>query len=590
MSTLLLAHPDPDLRSEVSAALRSMGHEVILAVTGDEAVKRTVESDVDLVLVSSHLPDRQGADVCALLRGSPRGKELGILITGPEFWEPGVGGSVVTELGVDGFVAFPCRQSSLASAVEGVLDKFRRTTPLPEGGLLDAIEAVYAKLDHQTYYEVLGVAQDAPLKAIRDAFHRVSLLYHPDRHLPLRGSSVYDRVNTIYKRITEAWKVLSGQEQRARYDQGLGDGVLRLKDTRPSAAAGDADPEAGLEDLNARKYYRLGKASEDTRDFRAARMNYAFAQTYAPTHSGLQAAVARMEFALGLRDDDPTAKPAAAAPAIGPKQPPARIAPPSDPSFPAAAPSAVQVRPDLHHDLPKRLPEHLAIIMDGNGRWAQARGLDRVDGHREGAQSVRNITRCCRKWGIKHLTLYAFSEQNWERPEEEVAALMELLADYVRSERDEIMEHGIRLDAVGALDKLPAPARQGLTALREESRNNTGMSLCLALSYGGREEIVDAARRACELAKMGELDPDSLTPETFRGFLSRPDIPDPDLVIRTSGEFRVSNFLLWQIAYAEFYVTDTLWPEFGKEHLLAALKEFAGRERRFGRTGEQVRT
>jgi undecaprenyl diphosphate synthase len=228
--------------------------------------------------------------------------------------------------------------------------------------------------------------------------------------------------------------------------------------------------------------------------------------------------------------------------------------------------------------------------MDGNGRWAQARGLERVDGHREGAQAVRTITRACRRWGIRHLTLYAFSEQNWERPEDEVAALMELLADYVRSERDEIMGNNIRLDAVGALGKLPAPALQGLNALRDESRGNTGMSLCLALSYGGREEIVDAARRACELAQMGELDPDSLTPETFRGFLSRPDIPDPDLVIRTSGEFRVSNFLLWQIAYAEFHITDTLWPEFGEEHLMAALQSFAGRERRFGKTGAQVRS
>lgn len=589
MPTLLIAHPDETLRSEMRAALATMGHEVIEATTGEQAIKRTIETDAQFVLVSSHLPDQQGADVCKLLRGSPGGKELGILIAGPEFWEAGVGGAVVAALGVDGFVALPCRRSSLASAIEGVVDRFRRTTPLPEGGLTDAIEAAYAKLDFQSYYELLSVRHDATLDVIRDAFHRVSLLYHPDRHLSLRGSSVYERVNSIYKRITEAWKVLSSADSRARYDQGVGAGVLRLADTRPSAAAGDADPEAGLDDPNARKYYRLGKASEDSRDFRAARMNYAFAQTYAPDHAGLQAAVARMEFALGLREDDPTAKPPTPNPPAAPEPqagaPKALVTP--DPSLPSDGGAAL--RPDLPADLPERLPAHLAIIMDGNGRWAQARGLQRVDGHRQGAESVRTITRACRRWGIRHLTLYAFSEQNWERPEDEVAALMELLADYVRDERDEIMDNGIRLDAVGALDKLPAPALQGLNALRDESRANKGMTLCLALSYGGREEIVDAARRACELAKMGELDPDSLDVESFRGFLSRPDIPDPDLVIRTSGEFRVSNFLLWQIAYAEFHITDTLWPEFGQEHLLEALKAYASRERRFGKTGEQIR-
>jgi undecaprenyl diphosphate synthase len=165
---------------------------------------------------------------------------------------------------------------------------------------------------------------------------------------------------------------------------------------------------------------------------------------------------------------------------------------------------------------------------------------------------------------------------------------MELLVDYVRSEREEIMEHGVRLDAMGALDKLPPLARQGIEALRDESRDNTGMTLCLALSYGGREEIVAAARRACDLAATGALDPDTLDTETFRSFMSRPDIPDPDLVIRTSGEFRVSNFLLWQIAYSEFHITETPWPDFGEEHLMTALRVYADRERRFGKTGDQT--
>ena len=236
------------------------------------------------------------------------------------------------------------------------------------------------------------------------------------------------------------------------------------------------------------------------------------------------------------------------------------------------------------------LPRHIAIIMDGNGRWAQARGLDRVKGHEAGAESVREITRACREKGVEALTLYSFSTENWRRPEAEVSALMALLERYVLQERREIMDNGIRLRTIGQTDRLPLFVRMPLKALCHESRNNGGMVLTLALSYGSRNEIVEAAKSIARDAKAGRLDPDRLDERIFGSYLETAGLPDPDLLIRTSGELRVSNFLLWQIAYAEIYVTDVAWPDFRRNQLDLALAAFGGRERRMGLTGAQVQS
>jgi undecaprenyl diphosphate synthase len=232
-----------------------------------------------------------------------------------------------------------------------------------------------------------------------------------------------------------------------------------------------------------------------------------------------------------------------------------------------------------------RLPPHVAIIMDGNGRWAERRGLQRVEGHREGSKSVRAVTRLARRLGIRALTLYAFSSQNWRRPADEVAALMDLLREYLISERAEIMENAIRLRAIGEIEKLPAMVRDPLDALIADSAAHDGMVLSLALSYGGREEILRACRR---LLREG-IDPDALDAATFEQGLYTEGLPELALVIRTSGEQRISNFLLWQSAYAEFVFSDLLWPDFREEAFLQALIDFQSRERRFGMTGSQVR-
>ncbi len=231
----------------------------------------------------------------------------------------------------------------------------------------------------------------------------------------------------------------------------------------------------------------------------------------------------------------------------------------------------------------ERIPRHIGIIMDGNGRWAQARGEERVFGHREGARSVRAVVRACRKLGVKALTLYAFSEQNWSRPVEEVAALMELLHEYVLEEHDEIMDNGIRLHAVGEIDRLPASAREPLQALMEESRDNSEMILCLALSYGGREDILQATQKLCQEVQAGRIDADEINEVMMEARLSTNLLPPLDLVIRTSGELRLSNFLLWEAAYAEFYFTDLMWPDFRKPQLLEALQVYDDRDRRFGK-------
>jgi undecaprenyl diphosphate synthase len=234
------------------------------------------------------------------------------------------------------------------------------------------------------------------------------------------------------------------------------------------------------------------------------------------------------------------------------------------------------------------LPGHVGIIMDGNGRWAEERGLPRLEGHREGSNSVREVTRAARRIGVQALTLYAFSSQNWSRPVEEVAGLMDLLRDYLEKERKEILENGIRLNAVGELDRLPRMVRNPLEALRNESKDNRSMVLTLALSYGGQEEIVAAASRLVAAARSGSLPDRPLTEDTFAAQLWTYPLPPVDLVVRTSGEHRVSNFLLWQSAYAEFIFTDTLWPEFRAHHFLACVAEYQHRERRFGLTSAQL--
>ena len=235
---------------------------------------------------------------------------------------------------------------------------------------------------------------------------------------------------------------------------------------------------------------------------------------------------------------------------------------------------------------PLLLPAHIAIIMDGNGRWARRRLLNRVKGHEQGAETVRSITRACRKLGIRVLTLYAFSTENWQRPRSEVAALMTLLKKFLSTEKNEMIENGIRLTAIGQVERLPRDVRNALAETIAATAHLDGMTLNLALSYGGRAEIVRMAQEVAEKAAAGELDREEVTEQTVSGMLYTRDLPDPDLLIRTSGEMRISNFLLWQIAYAEIFVTDTLWPDFNREELIEILRQFQRRERRYGRVSE----
>jgi undecaprenyl diphosphate synthase len=230
----------------------------------------------------------------------------------------------------------------------------------------------------------------------------------------------------------------------------------------------------------------------------------------------------------------------------------------------------------------RNLPGHIGIIMDGNGRWAQQRGLPRREGHREGSDAVRRVVRAARRLGIRALTLYAFSEQNWARPEDEVDALMLLLREFLLSERDELLDNGIRLHAVGNLGRLPSLVRAVLDPLRGETDANDAMTLTLALSYGGREEIADAARELARSVALGVLDPNDITPERMRTLMPSLAVGDPDLVIRTGGERRISNFLLFGLAYAELYFEDALWPDFGSVELHRAVASYQARERRFG--------
>ena len=230
----------------------------------------------------------------------------------------------------------------------------------------------------------------------------------------------------------------------------------------------------------------------------------------------------------------------------------------------------------------KNIPRHIAIIMDGNGRWAKERGLPRTEGHRQGAETVRRVTQACGDLGVEFLTLYAFSAENWKRPKREVDALMKLLEQFLRIKTPEMQEQNIRLQAIGRLHDLPESCQQQLHRSIESLSQNTGLTLILALSYGGREEIIDGVKSLIESVERGHLDKGMIDTEVFSKHLYTRYYPDPDLLIRTSGEMRLSNFLLWQLSYTEFYITERLWPDFAKEDLEDAVRAFGRRQRRFG--------
>ena len=234
------------------------------------------------------------------------------------------------------------------------------------------------------------------------------------------------------------------------------------------------------------------------------------------------------------------------------------------------------------------LPEHIAVIMDGNGRWAKSRGLPRVAGHSEGINSVKDIVEACGQLGIGHLTLYTFSLENWQRPKREVSALMKLLFRTIRRELKDLMENEVRISTLGNLDDLPSAAAKEMRIAIEDTAGNKGLKLHLALSYGSRREIIGAVKKIVDAVESSELDISDLDEKIFSNFLLTNDTPDPDLLIRTSGEARISNFLLWQLAYTELYITDTLWPEFRREQLYEALSDYQRRERRYGKVSEQI--
>ncbi len=233
-------------------------------------------------------------------------------------------------------------------------------------------------------------------------------------------------------------------------------------------------------------------------------------------------------------------------------------------------------------------PAHVAIIMDGNGRWAQQRGMDRSAGHVEGVNTVRRITEAASKAGVKYLTLYAFSTENWNRPAAEVDALMHLIVLAIERETPDLIRNNVRLTMIGDFARMPREAYDRLRQCMADTAHCTGLVLCLALSYSSRWEITEACRRIAAAAACGDIDPEAITPETVSGNLATAAMPDPDLLIRTGGDMRVSNFLLWQIAYAEIYVTPVFWPDFTEEMFMKAIKEYKTRERRFGLTSEQI--
>ena len=235
------------------------------------------------------------------------------------------------------------------------------------------------------------------------------------------------------------------------------------------------------------------------------------------------------------------------------------------------------------------LPRHIAIIMDGNGRWANVRGLPRIAGHREGVRTVRKITQICGELGIQTLTLYTFSSENWKRPVAEVGALMKLLASSLRKEVSDLMKNNVRFTVIGDMNKFDQQIKNELINASQKTKNNSGLNLNLALSYGSRQEILYATRKLVEKVTLGEIEIKDISEDLFSQMLHTKDLIDPDLLIRTGGEFRISNFLLWQIAYTEIHITDRYWPEFDKQDLINAIYEYQNRERRFGQIGEQVK-
>jgi undecaprenyl diphosphate synthase len=245
--------------------------------------------------------------------------------------------------------------------------------------------------------------------------------------------------------------------------------------------------------------------------------------------------------------------------------------------------------PEIMEEIDKgKLPHHIAIIMDGNGRWAKKKFLNRIGGHVKGVNAVREVVTACRELGIKVLTLYAFSIENWKRPADEVNALMGLLKEYLLKECEEMVQNNIRLNAIGRIEDLSLDVQTTLRETMKKTERCDGMILNLALSYGGRSEILHAVQGILSDFQRGKVKPDEITIQRFSQYLWTHGIPDPDLLIRTSGEFRISNFLLWQIAYTELYVTDTLWPDFDRKELLKAIADYQSRERRFGLTSEQL--
>ena len=238
----------------------------------------------------------------------------------------------------------------------------------------------------------------------------------------------------------------------------------------------------------------------------------------------------------------------------------------------------------------ERLPQHIAIIMDGNGRWAKKQGLARMFGHKQGVQAVHNITEAATRLGIKYLTLYTFSTENWNRPKEEVDALMTLLVETIVKETPTLMNNNVRLQTIGDIERLPEGTRQKFLGCIEETSRNTGLTMVIALSYSARWEITRAVQEAVRLAQAGKLRPEEVNEQLISSLMTTRDMPDPDLLIRTSGEYRISNFLLWQLAYSELYFTDCLWPEFTEEEFYKAIVDYQKRERRFGKTSEQVKS
>ncbi len=234
------------------------------------------------------------------------------------------------------------------------------------------------------------------------------------------------------------------------------------------------------------------------------------------------------------------------------------------------------------------IPVHIAIIMDGNGRWAKRRALPRVAGHRRGVETVKDIVKACAQVGVKYLTLYTFSTENWKRPKDEVSTLMRLLLRSLKREAKELHENDIRMQTIGDIKSLPEAVQNELCETIKKTAGNKKMTLNLALSYSGRWELIKAVKEIAALASEGKISENEINEANFSKFLTTKDIPDPDLLIRTSGEFRVSNFLLWQIAYTEFFITDVYWPDFDRKHLYEAIKDFQHRERRFGKVSEQI--